>query len=601
MLPIRRLLLAACTFAAPLSCSILPAPDDAADLPVQQRADRVIHEVARIRDVAVKQPVPAGERNKDELLTVMTAEVEKDWHENQRGLGERAYKAFGLLSADFDLQKFMGELLADQVAGYYDPEKDEFFMVTPKEGAKKKEGLAAIDDAITMPHELTHALEDQHFDLLKLQKSMTHDDDRAGALLALIEGSAMEGGVEHALDRAGIPVSTTGPIGRTVIDLIGGPGAGDTSQVDADDLDIVEDAEAAERLKRAPPIITRPLFFSYLSGWRFVNRVRSEYGWAAVNRMYADPPDSTEQILYPERYFDRRDRPVAITLGEPPAGFTPVHQQTLGFSGMRILLSGHLDHDDTDGKVSGTEAADGWDGDRYVLWENGNQDALGWVVAFDREGQAEDFESTWRKIQRARFGEETTWGVARDGAVVASVSGLSAGGDAAAQSLLAGSKVVAHEADENPGAWYWDALLFPTALQFFDYSWQWNVLGGYGLHYRNHDEGHRFHLLNGLALESESNADRNAFWCGLGLVGFNHDRTLDATFWRVPFLHNGHHRGDGDQYRSQYGLALDALLYANSEGRKHVSLLWDVVLDIKWGELQDGDRHLRFLFIPIIR
>lgn len=586
------------------ACSILPAPEDPKDFTVQQEADRVIHEIARIRDLSAKQPVPAGEKATDELRDVMQREITKEWEENHGFARERALKQFGLLPAEFDMRTFSTDLMTSQVAGYYDPEKDEFFMVRrgEKEASRARTGIEALADfdaALTMPHELTHALEDQHFDLQAKQEAMEFDDDRGAAMLSLIEGSAMEGGAEHVLDRIGIPISTTGPVARTIIAAIGGADAGDMSAVDVDELD-EEAADSVKKMQETPPILGRPLLFSYLAGWRFVNRVRSEYGWNAVNEMYSSPPDSTEQIVHPERYFDRRDKPVTVTLASPPSGYEAAFEQTMGYASLRILLSHYLDEDRTDGQVDGAEAAEGWDGDRYVLWSRATSDAVAWVIVFDHEGQAEEFANTWRKILKQRFGTANTWAVQQNGLTVASAWSLSDGeGESTVSRLLAESKVVVAEGDETPDRWYWDVLRFPIALQFFDRSWQWNVLGGNAVHYRNHDEGHRFHLLSGLGLESESNRDRNAFWCGLGLVGFHHDRTLDATFWRIPFVHNGHVRGEEDQYRSQYGLALDALLYSNVHGKKHVSLLWDLVLEINWGELKKNDRRVRFLMIPL--
>ncbi len=610
------------------ACSLLPAAKDPDSATTQQKADRVEREVSRIRDLPQKAKVPAGEKSKDQLLEVMKGEVDKDWNENHREFEERAYKVFGLLPADFDLKSFTAELMRDQVAGYYDPEKKEFFTVKtkessaqgdttgssveraegkPKKRAKKdddslSEIASDLDASLTMPHELTHALEDQHFDLLAKQKAAAGDDDRATALLGLVEGSAMEGGIEHVLDRAGVPISSTGPIGRTVIHLVGRPGAGNpATSTDSDSLS-GSDAENLEKLKKAPPIMSWTLQFPYLSGWRFVNTIRSEYGWEAVNQMYADPPESTEQILYPERYIDRRDRPQKITLAEAPAGWKKDYEQTLGFLSMRILLNAMLDDDLLDSKATGVEFADGWDGDRYALLSQGNRDAMAWVVAFDEEGQASTFAGGWRKALRKRFGDTGTWAIETKDNVVASAWSLPAGEAAAvAKSYLENSKVESQPGDVNPDRWYWDVLRWPIAVQVFDRSWQWNVLGGYAIHLRSHSGGHLLHLGGGLVLESENNPDRNMFWCALGLVGYHHDRTIDATFWRIPFLHNGHFRGDGEDYRSQYGLALDSLLYSNRLGKKHIGVLWDFLFDINWGKLDEDDAHLRFLRLPLWR
>lgn len=582
---------------ASVSCSALPSAPETENATLQQRADRVAAEVARIRDLELRSGVPAGMKSKDELREVMREEIDKDWSNSKGAEQERAMKLFGLLPDDYRLRDESIEFMRDQVGGYYDPVKKEFFTVADdgssagdeKANSKKTEAKpsdsSGDDELFVLSHELTHAVDDQHFDLDKLQKSLPKDDDRNTALTSLIEGSAMEGGIENILDRGGLPLSTSGPTLRAVVWLL--------SKLPWNALDSVsEEADAATKsLEASPPIMGRSLIFPYIQGWRFVNRVRAEYGWRAVNESYADPPESTEQILHPERYFDRRDRPVQIELPSAPSGWTAVFDQTLGMLGLQI----YLDHNNAD-----EDYAEGWDGDRYVLWNTGSQDVLGFVVAFDFEGQAEDFARIQRSILKSHGAPEGTYAVAQNGNLVGAVSRAPAGtAEAAALHLIANTKVHVAEGDERPDHWILDVLRFPLALQFFEKSWQWNVLDGHVLHYRNHDEGHRFHLLDGLALESESNADRNAFWAGLGLVGFAHERTVDWTFARIPFLFNLHLRGADATWRSRYGLALDALMYENERGAKTFELLWGLGCSVNWGNDDSDEPGLRILFIPI--
>jgi len=92
-----------------------------------------------------------------------------------------------------------------------------------------------------------------------------------------------------------------------------------------------------ESFRQAPDILKAGLIFPYLQGWGFVNRVRSECGWAAVDKLYADLPESTEQIIHPDRYIDRRDRPVRIALEKDINGWETVCEDSLGMWGMQQL------------------------------------------------------------------------------------------------------------------------------------------------------------------------------------------------------------------------------------------------------------------------
>src|SRR5262249_15825381 len=78
---------------------------------------------------------------------------------------ELVQKKFGLLPREFNLHEFLIKLRAEQVAGYYD------------EKTKTTNPLDWNDPELQRPvmaHELTHALQDQSFDLEKMSK---HDDE----------------------------------------------------------------------------------------------------------------------------------------------------------------------------------------------------------------------------------------------------------------------------------------------------------------------------------------------------------------------------------------------------------------------------------------
>src|SRR5690606_14724323 len=115
----------------------------------------------------------------------------------------------------------------ENIAGYYDPEQDRFFVIEPDAPeaveAAEEEGMEDEDEAellheddlkeeFVLAHELTHAIDDQHFGLDEIREERDLDDDQDLAFSALVEGSAMEGGTEYMLDRIGLPLSTAGPL-----------------------------------------------------------------------------------------------------------------------------------------------------------------------------------------------------------------------------------------------------------------------------------------------------------------------------------------------------------------------------------------------------
>lgn len=570
-----------------VSCNILPDEPPPAEL--QARADVVAAKVARIRDLSLEKVVPAAPQGKDELHEIFQAEIDEEWETSGAGM-ERSMKAFGLIPAGLDLKPFLGEFLRESVGGYYDPEQERFFVIRDDdEVSDDLEEAADEGEEFVLAHELTHAIDDQHFGLDLIREERDFDDDEALAFSALVEGSAMEGGAEYMLDRGGVPISSAGPFISPLIGLFSGLDAAKvdefTTEIDEDELDVLTDA---------PPIIKHSMIFPYFQGWAFTNRLRSEFGWAAVDGAYADPPESTEQILHPERYFDRRDRPVRVTLPPPPNGWTAVTDQTLGMFSLRILLGTQLDEEAID-------VADAWDGDRYVLWETPGGDALGFVSVWDYEGGASDFEKTYRALLRHRVGEDGTWEVVRRDDVVAVVQGVPKGtaGDAVVH-LLDGATLERAPDDQAPDRWYWKALRFPVALRSLDRAWETHLLGGLALDARFHDAGYRFSLLSRWALYSENNPDRTAFWTALGLIGFTRDRTIDYTFARIPFAFYWHGRGDGEDRRAQWSLGpFDLIEYENDLGAKEFDLIWGWLLRTRWGDKARDGQRVRVLFVPI--
>ena len=117
---------------------------------------------------------------------------------------ELVLKKFGLLPRDFDLGKFLVVLLKEQVAGYYDPKTKTVNLL---------DWLGAEQQKPVLAHELTHALQDQSFNLEKYMKPGDTDldkkkeitpqdianDEIGTARQAVVEGQAMVVLVDYML------------------------------------------------------------------------------------------------------------------------------------------------------------------------------------------------------------------------------------------------------------------------------------------------------------------------------------------------------------------------------------------------------------------
>ena len=146
-------------------------------------------------------------------------------------------------------------------------------------------------------------------------------------------------------------------------------------------------------LERMPAILRETLLYPYTTGLTFAQgQYISGGGWAGVDALYANVPETTEQILHPEKY-QAGEGPVEIDV---PDDFTA-----------RIGPDWKLALDDTFGEfqtgvwlrdaeaANATEAAAGWGGDR-VLVLDGPGDAWATVLAteWDTAADAAEFEAS---------------------------------------------------------------------------------------------------------------------------------------------------------------------------------------------------------------
>lgn len=563
---------------------LLPARPDLAGTSLQARADRVAGEVAQLRGLELKAAVPVEERTKEQFRERTAQQVAADW-EDSGALEQRTYKILGLLPRDFELKEFLPEFGKEQIAGYYDPQQQRFFTIADRDSATGKSKQAGSDnEAVLLSHELTHALEDQHFDLRALHEAAGGSTDRALALAALIEGSAMNGCLDHAFDRAGVHASSASPLGRF------------SSWAVAEKIrkgDRTPETGSHAVADEAPSVIGQTLLFKYADGLEFTNELRADFGWRGIDAAFRDPPESTEQVLRPERYFDRRDRPVVIEPCAPPEGWNELRRDTLGMFVTRLLLESR--------GAKKPFAAEGWDGDCCLLYATPGGDAVGWVTAWDLEGEAETFQRRVEPIVAATERALGSHAIARVGKVVALVLDAPAGAAAPfAQRLAEESAIAEAPDDQQPERWYWKALRFPIGVRLLDHAWETHALGGLAFDLRSAEGGHRFTILKGAALHTESTPDRHGVWLALGMLGWSHDARLDYTFWQIPYVATGHFRGEGAAARSSVSLLLESIDWGRSGPNSHFDLLWSLLLDLRFGPDADDDGFsARVLLIPI--
>src|SRR5689334_5718796 len=120
----------------------------------------VLKETSELRELPILKPVKSGAQSRAEIERMIIRNLDDDTTPAQMHAAEMTLKAFGLAPQDFSYRPFLIKLLTEQVAGYYDPKAQQFYLADWIE----LEGQKPV-----MAHELTHALQDQHFNLKRFE------------------------------------------------------------------------------------------------------------------------------------------------------------------------------------------------------------------------------------------------------------------------------------------------------------------------------------------------------------------------------------------------------------------------------------------------
>lgn len=332
--------------------------------------DDVLAALAEIEEqVATLRGLPPADIGPPDIITreALGAELERlfdaEYPPEDRERDNAVLIALGLLEPGEDVADLQLQLLGDQVLGFYDDVDRRMVVVSDA-------GLDA-EAKLTYAHEYTHALQDAAFGLDSLETDALGEDDRALARTTLVEGDATVTMLAWALAHMS-PEELMG--------LGAGIEVPDTTGV--------------------PSWMVDQLEFPYLAGQVWVGGLAVDPlapDFTAVDDAWADPPDTTEQVVKPGAWDPREPAvPVeapglAAALGDgwEEIESTPVGQASIGF-----FLEFH-----GVAAADANAAARGWGGDRVVV-ASGPEDAfaVAWRLAWDTEADAAEFADAYGSI-----------------------------------------------------------------------------------------------------------------------------------------------------------------------------------------------------------
>jgi hypothetical protein len=299
-------------------------------------ADEVLQQVSEITGLKQLTPVKKTLRSRDEIRAYVLREMDDEKNPAERYAEARSAEAFGLIPKGFALDDFMVDLLTEQIAGLYDPKAREFYIA---------DWIPVDDQRMVMAHELTHALQDQHFQIEEWVKAARPNDDAELARESVLEGSAMAAMIDYLLKGTGHSVEDLPAIDPSLF-------AGDMSK--------------SPKLQEAPQFLKDAMIFPYFGGLTFSTAILKPAGWSGLSAVFSRPPVSTQQIMHPALYKSGK-APTSITLPSFQkllgSDWTKLDENVMGEFGWLEILKQFLG----EGKAKPLAAA--WDGDHYALYE----------------------------------------------------------------------------------------------------------------------------------------------------------------------------------------------------------------------------------------
>ena len=280
-----------------------PTPPQSAAKPDQKISPEAAEELFRSIDellkfaskdtaLPIRHPVQKRLVSRDEVVAFIQKHMMEDKDAQRLERSELILKKWGLLPHDFELQPFLLKLLREQVEGYYDPETKTVNMLDWVEPEQQRPVMA---------HELTHALQDQSFDLEKFMKAGDVDlgamktdptpedllnDEAGSAHQAIVEGQAMVVSIDYEL----------APMHQSIADS--------PEIVQALKTTMMQGTADSTEFRSAPLYIKEALTFPYRYGLDFESELLTRFGKEkAFAAVFQKPPRTTREIMEPTAYL----------------------------------------------------------------------------------------------------------------------------------------------------------------------------------------------------------------------------------------------------------------------------------------------------------
>ena len=375
---------------------------DATASAMAAQIERIQQEISEIRGLPFKTTVTAASQTTADFKKRIDQEIDKELPPEVEPYYGQIIRKLGLYRGPLiqDMREVMQSALASQAAAYYEPEQNTFFMLYS--------GLPEMMQGVLYSHELFHGLQHQQFDLTRYM------DNTAGTLsqdALLARQAVVEGEATYIMNLWTFKHATGSVPERALLERV----VDMQAQLDMAQMrTMLEQPELAKLLgdevkasmeaaEQMPAYLIQTLVGVYMKGLGFVFAVQ-ERGWDEVAKLYAErPPESTEQILHPDKWFSD-ERPTEFVWPDFQKerilrDWQLLDQNVLGEFQWRIVFQEH------GLKTEADAVAAGWNGDRYAVLKRKDSDALLllWRTSWDTAEDAKEFADAYRRLLPIKY------------------------------------------------------------------------------------------------------------------------------------------------------------------------------------------------------
>ena len=319
----------------PLRIRILTILASAAAASAQEN-EVILKGLAEITGLAMLKPVAQVTMPRDKLKTYFDERINEVVKPEEIRLEELALKKIGFAPQEFDLRKTTVDLMAEQAAAFYDYRKKQMVLLEGNSGGKMQD--------LALVHELAHALADQHFQLEKFIKKGGASDDGSLARMAVMEGQATWLMSEYMAKQMGQSLLQSDAMVNMMANMTGASGGG------------------FPVLQSVPLYMRESLIFPYSQGLMFQHKVVAKLGKEGFKEVFRRPPQSTQEIIHPDKYFEKVT-PIAAKLPALPRekDWKKLTDGSVGEFDHKILLKQYT--------PTLESLAEKWRSGAYQLWE----------------------------------------------------------------------------------------------------------------------------------------------------------------------------------------------------------------------------------------